>query len=463
MAAAPPPPVLVVTAENAMYAVPSLRNGAPVVTPVPARASAIESCFFKFWVATVNVPADENGQRRLDSLVVSETITTYQAAIIDTISQNAGNAVPAAGRAAAVATAVVNASADPNVRLQAIVVGSSVVAEGKAFVLLAGDFKNTEMFVVPFVTITHTIATGANQSVYSTATEKTLRMRPIMLALTGLTPAEADISYAVQKIAIAAPVRAGACLLETMHHYLPNYAPARIEAIFSQVLGESGQTVKDVFAAHKTMITDMIFHKSIHSITTAFMQSLATDPSVAENFVKVGLGSAAVGLPVCEAKVRTGRAYKAALNAVSAKVASCKSVVTMNQLTEALQIVESFPRVGTDLVAEAAAAAALVGTAHAALAIINRDMAIERLLTPAIEATGSAASFCYGAFKEMAQAADIKKATKGGTLLGSYALETAQATHITDFLAGAEMVMNSRKYNKMLIEKDQLPVYTINA
>jgi len=344
-----------------------------------------------------------------------------------------GNGAAAWGNAGSATAAAYHAAlANPEARLFAVVLGSARHALSASYAPQAGEFKPNEVSLA-ILAMDHTpvvapaVGMGTVVSTFRsghTAAANDLLPYEVAAAATGpLTAAEADLSALVQRMAVAAPPLAGMHLVVDTHHYLTGRSK-RNEGVERQVMAEATDAARASWAASTLTIRDLLWHKSIHPLSTTFLISLATDTEVPQRLGRANLGSAAIALPVREGPLQTGDAYLAIFRAVSTVALGHGVTINAAALTVAMASTRAFVR------PEAPNSAAINAQAAANLApadalVVSLQSAIDRVLKPAIANAATGAAFCYGYFKALAKDQNITQASPEGTLLGSFALQNA--------------------------------------
>jgi hypothetical protein len=354
----------------------NLRNGAIGNISAPSRASAIEAMWvwaevahgrrdaavgsIGGWIATAY---GYIGEATVD---VPELDATGAAA-----NQTAGGGngfsaqvVPGprlGGTAADWQPFVDQAAANASIRRRAIVLGSARASISAAYSIDDPDLLPNESTNATIWTATGRDAAGgvvvadpANgiaveavrfSSTHTSAAGNLTFAEALGDAMDDLTNDEMEYSFAIYRLAMAAPPLSGLSLYKSKHHFLSSDTRA-IQAIEGQVLGESNDVVKTWYKDNEDEIRDVLWHKSIHPIRPELLKAWSCSAETKLRLQAMDLDAAAVRLPYLEPALQAARAYIVTVDTVASWAASKGHTVGVSGLEAAVAAAEAMPRTG---------------------------------------------------------------------------------------------------------------------
>lgn len=405
--------------------VPELFNGAVGAATIPIRAIPNQY----HWINIANMP-------RADAAFhMKAYVRAYYGAFgeAEVARRNA-----AAGAGASLATdpgadntfipSRAHVTAIPMLRKRAICIGAARAGMLKMWNVGALNLIGTETSAAEILTYN----AGNITTIHALANANLTLAESIAANMVEFDRDEEDIMYAIFQLSMAAVPLAGLSILNTGHHYLTGNTTAT-DRVMKQVMTTSSDAVKTWFAADALEVKDMIWHKSAHPLDSAYIILQALSPTVAERLRSASLGSAAVRLPYVEPEVKAAQAMIAVVNMVQQTVTDARGVLAIPSVATAVTIVKTFQIRAPDVAA---------GTVAGHPTVVNRTMAINDILTPAVNAAAVAVAYALGICSAMLE--NAARRDRQSTLMTAKAKSLARirTEHMSTVALGAAFYEN---------------------
>lgn len=459
-----------------------LRNGPAADVSRTARESSLNP---RYYFSGVRYAADLDGVptagARVPSCPTAVLLEAQVRCAFSTIveaevlaAQNAHDAAAGAFDPDPVRAAAIASAAN---RLEAIAIGSVDTALVLSYRIVDGDLRNTEsneakLDVIPPAAVaddaalralTETVTSGwsiqlasGNDATAATAEEL------VMINMAPLTTVEVDLAYAFMVMGQAAPVRAGAQLLETGHHYLSDAdASARCRAIEREVTNTLASDARNLWRANIELFRNAIWHAAPHRVTTAVLEGFAEDPDMPDRLNATGFGSMAVGLPALEDLFARAKAYLAVYDHIAQTAAAHGHTITLNDLKATVTALTNLNRRG-QLTGNKPV---LPGSPETAWPpnCDTRAKALKLYLEPATAKAEPVAAWMFGFYKEICSRAGIRATSPEGSLLRAYSLKRAVSNFVGEANRAQEMYAARARYIRTKAEEGELETYSGSA
>jgi len=200
-----------------------------------------------------------------------------------------------------------------------------------------------------------------------------------------------------------------------------------------------------------------IWHSGIHAILVSVLVGFARDSDISEKLRATGIGSMAIGLPAYEDVFKRAGSYLAVLTQVAPTAKSHTHTVTLKALTECVEVLKDLGRNG----ALPAQKPSWEGSPASAWAVgcNTRAKVLNAYLVPELDKAEPVVAWLFGYYKEMAEAAGLKRSTQAGSLLTSYSLQRAVQNYVGEANKATEMYAARAKFIKEQGKEGKLETY----
>jgi hypothetical protein len=340
-------------------------------------------------------------------------------------------------------------NADANLRLEAIALGATRTGVKAYWRVDQANIAATETSTNQVIEVTldnggipDTVRppTGVTNAIGNIPLETALA-----LGMSELSDMEQEFAFMCFTFGAAAYVLAGCELIESGHHYLSSNIKAT-RAVERQMLGMVSDTTKAAWNSHIVTLRDIIWHKSIHPLSSIDMVTMATDPDVKGRLDTAGLGSAAVRLPHIGGALRGAKAMYAVYRAVTAVCAEAGYVVEVPKLANAINYMTMFDETNPD-------------ATETGFTPIDEYDAIANYLRPVMDDAEPFISWCAGMLKSIDE--DTERTAGRNTLLRANSVIRAMENHIASVSLGRNAHQNYKRFVRTLIDKSELPAVNL--
>jgi hypothetical protein len=299
------------------------------------------------------------------------------------------------------------------------------------------------------------VASGTTAGNLSAGESNAINMVP-------LTSDEVDLAYALFSMGQVAPVRAGAQLYASGHHYLSDPASsARCRAIETETLVGVGEAAMNIWRANTPMLRNVVWHAGPHVVKTEILEAMAEDPDMPARLDKTGYGSMSVGLPAQEDLFNRAGSFRAVYDQVRQTAIAHNHTISLDDLFATVAALQELPR-------NAALPANRPDLPNLPSApwppgCDTRAKALKIFLEPALDAAEPVAAWMFGFYKEICARAGVRANSLEGSLLRSYSLKRAVANYIGEANRAQEMYAARSRYMRAQADEGFLETYTGSA
>jgi len=284
----------------------------------------------------------------------------------------------------------------------------------------------------------------------------------VALNMPPLTEAEVELAYGCVALGQGSPVRAGAELFSTGHHYHSNPdASSRNRAMEGEVLGRLSSAATNLWRANVAVFRNCVWHAGIHFVNTTVLQGFAEDPLMPERLNATGFGSFSVGLPAFEDMFNRAGSYIAVFNQVIQTASAHGHTINLSELRATVNALANVGRNGV-LPPERPALPGMPAAPWPP-GCDTRPMVLKLYLEPALNKAEPVAAWMFGYYREICSRAGIRANSTEGSLLRSYSLKRAVGNFLGESNRAQEMFVARARYIRNLADGGTLETYQGSA